>query len=219
MSSDRSTRATILGQLGLRAWRSYDLVKEMRRNLHYFWPRAESRIYATLKKLDEAGEAAASTVHTGARSASVWKVTAKGRRAIEAWLGEAPEPTQLDCDALVRVFLAPTPDHPAVRRAVDAIRAEAVELLEVARGIASEYDEGRAPFQSQVQLRAMVFDYLASWAEMRVAWAERATLLLDAMATTDEAGKHEAALAHLRRRRDALGLAAPRRARRKTSRG
>lgn len=207
--SDRSTRATVLGQLGLRAFRSYDLVKEMRRNLHYFWPRAESRIYATLRKLEEAGEAAADTVLTGARSASLWKITRKGRRAFDAWLAEPPEPTQLDCDALVRVFLAPSPDHPAVRRAIDAIRGEALELREVARGIAREYDEGRAPFQEHVRVRALVFDYLASWADMRLTWADRSSALLDGMTTPDGERMREVALAHLRARRDALGLGTP----------
>lgn len=204
--SDRSTHATVLGQLGLRAWRSYELVKEMRRNLHYFWPRAESRIYATLKSLDASGLARSETVHTGARAASVWQATPEGQAAFEAWLDEDPAPTTLDCEALARLFLAPGPGHPGARRAVDAIAAEADELLQVARQIAQEYDEGRAPFQDRVRVRALVFDFLVSWADMRRAWAARAAALLDELDGLPDADIDARALAYLRARRDALGL-------------
>ncbi len=203
--NDRATRSTILGMLMLRSWRSYDLVKEMRRNLHYFWPRAESRIYAILKKLEESDEARAEAVHTGARSASVWSSTSEGRAAFEAWLGESPAATVLDCEALVRVFLAPSSDHPAVAAAIHAVREEADDLAAMAARIAHEYDLGTAPFQDRVASRALVFDFLASWADMRVQWAGRADALLAAYASADAATRDELALAHLRARRDALG--------------
>jgi len=41
-----TTSCAILGQLALRRWPAYELIQEMRHNLHYFWPRAESGIYA-----------------------------------------------------------------------------------------------------------------------------------------------------------------------------
>jgi PadR family transcriptional regulator, regulatory protein AphA len=38
---------------------AYELTKAMRRNLRFFWPRAEARIYAEAKRLAEAGLASA----------------------------------------------------------------------------------------------------------------------------------------------------------------
>jgi len=37
-----TTSYAILGLLDLRPWTAYELTKHMRRNLHYFFPRAES---------------------------------------------------------------------------------------------------------------------------------------------------------------------------------
>lgn len=197
---DRATRAALLGQLALRRWRSYELVKEMRRNFRYFWPRAESRIYATLKRLESAGEATQEVVQTGARSTSVWSISEPGRAEFEAWLREAPEPTQLDCAALVRLLLAPAPDHAAVRAAVAHIRAEAEDLLGTGRRIGGEYAAGVAPFQEHVRTRALVHDFLVSWATARLAWADRADALLDQMAACSPEEGRALAVAHIRER-------------------
>ena len=49
-----TTSYALLGQLALRPWTPYALAAEMRRNLRYFWPRAERGIYAELKRLARA---------------------------------------------------------------------------------------------------------------------------------------------------------------------
>lgn len=79
-----TTAHAILGLLALRpAWSTYELSQQLRRNMRFFWPRAESRIYA------------------------------------------------------------------------DAI-------LDVGRRVAAEYPTSTEPFQDQVHLRALVFDFLSN---------------------------------------------------------
>jgi PadR family transcriptional regulator AphA len=41
-----TTSYAILGLLAIKPWSTYELAAQMRRNLHYFWPRAESNLYA-----------------------------------------------------------------------------------------------------------------------------------------------------------------------------
>ncbi len=44
--SPTTTSYAILGLLAIRPWATYDLAKLMRRSLQFFWPRAESNLYA-----------------------------------------------------------------------------------------------------------------------------------------------------------------------------
>jgi hypothetical protein len=53
------------------------------------------------------------------------------------------------------------------------MRAEAIELLTVGRAVGEEYVAGRAEFQEQVHVRALVFDFLAELGLDVIAWAER----------------------------------------------
>ena len=50
-----TTSFAILGLLAVQPWATYDLAKLMRRSLHFFWPRAESNLYAEPKRLVTAG--------------------------------------------------------------------------------------------------------------------------------------------------------------------
>src|SRR4051794_41333481 len=86
------TAAALLGLLAQRArpTTTYELTKEMARNLRFFWPRAESRIYAHAKELVDRGWARAEQEVVGRRPRTLYEVTPAGRRALAAWLGAAP---------------------------------------------------------------------------------------------------------------------------------
>ena len=70
-------------------------------------------------------------------------------------------------------------------RAIDKARADAAELLDVAHEVGREYVEGRAPFQPHVHVRAIVFDFLFTYAHMVQHWAERAATELEAWTQLD----------------------------------
>ena len=56
MSSGLTTTSyAILGHLALQPWTMYDLAQQMQRNVHFYFPRVESQIYAEPKKLVAAG--------------------------------------------------------------------------------------------------------------------------------------------------------------------
>ena len=59
-----TTSHAILSLLAIQPWATYDLAKLMRRSLHFFWPRAESNLYAEPKRLVEAGLAEVQEVLT-----------------------------------------------------------------------------------------------------------------------------------------------------------
>ena len=49
------TGYAVLGLLSLRPWTTYELAQQVRRSLHWFWTRAERRIYEEPKRLVENG--------------------------------------------------------------------------------------------------------------------------------------------------------------------
>ena len=63
-----TTSYAILGHLAMQPWNMYDLAKEMRRNVHFFYPRAESQVYAEPKRLAALKLVRSSTVTTGRRA-------------------------------------------------------------------------------------------------------------------------------------------------------
>ncbi len=76
-----TTSYAILGQLALQPWTMYDLARQMRINLHYFFPRAESQVYAEPKRLVELGLAVADTEMTGKRARTVYRITDASKRS------------------------------------------------------------------------------------------------------------------------------------------
>lgn len=168
-----TTSYAILGQLALRSWSTYELAREVRRNLHYFWPRAESRIYAEVKRLAERGLVQAERTFVGRRPRTTYAITDAGRAALTAWLATPPRPYALECEGLLRVIYGLLGEQAALPVALEQMRAQAQELLATGDGIAREYTAGRAPFQDQIEVRAFLFDFLYSFARMVRDWTDR----------------------------------------------
>src|SRR6516162_6651932 len=70
-----TTSYLILGLLALRRWSTYELAQQMKRSIHFYWPRAESHIYEEPKKLVAHGLAAASSEQTGRRPRTMYAIT------------------------------------------------------------------------------------------------------------------------------------------------
>src|SRR5258706_15243686 len=101
-----TTSYALLGWLAVRPWPIYELAAQTRRNLRFFWPRADSRLYDEPKNLVAHGLARAQKTFVGKRPRTIYSITDKGRRALAAWLGEPSAPPVLEHEALVKVFFA-----------------------------------------------------------------------------------------------------------------
>lgn len=176
-----TTANAILGLLALRdEWSSWELTQQLRRNMRFFWPRAESQIYGEVKALVGRGWAQSRQSFVGRRARTSYTITAGGRRALTDWLATPPKPTELECEPLLRVFLADFATSEQLSVAIDQVRADSDAILEVGRVVAAEYLAGTSPFQDQVHVRALVFDFLSNHALMLRAWADRTAQTLDA---------------------------------------
>ncbi len=181
MRRTATTANAILGLLALRReWSTWELTKQLRRNMRFFWPRAESQIYEEAKGLVGKGLARDRHSFTGKRGRTSYAITAAGRRQLKRWLATPPKPTALECEPLLRVFLGTLGTDADLRAALAQVRADGNAVLDVGRVVGPEYLAGTAPFQDQVAMRALVFDFLSHHAQMLIEWADRCEAVLDA---------------------------------------
>jgi PadR family transcriptional regulator AphA len=202
MRRTATTGNAILGLLALRpTWTTWELRNQLRRNMRFFWPRAESRILDELKRLDRDGLAKAHREMQGRRPRTTYKITKKGRRQLSEWLATPPRGTTLESEPLLRVLLGQLGTHEQLERAIDQIEADAATLIDIADTIADEYLTGTAPFQDHVDHRAFVFDYLATHADGMRAWAERTRQAIADWPAISDDERRERALTLIERRR------------------
>ena len=169
-----TTSYAILGHLAMQPWTMYELARQMRRNIHFFYPRAESQVYAEPKRLVALKLARSSTVANGRRKRTIYEITPAGRKALAEWLA-APvgKGLTLEFEGLLRVLLAPFGSAEELLVTLAAVRSDIGELLRVSATIRGEYLEGRAPFQRYAPTRAMIHDFLTNFGVLVDAWAER----------------------------------------------
>ena len=197
-----TTSYAILGQLALQDWTMYDLARQMRRNVHFFFPRAESQVYAEPKRLVALGLASLRHEAVGRRKRSVYAITDDGRAALAAWLSRpASKPPMLEFEGLLRVFLGPCGTEADLRATLADIRRDIADLLALADRISDEYLDGQAPFQRHVLVRSMVHDFLFGFADLVDGWADRSLERAEAWPTQSRAERLEAARASFRKSR------------------
>jgi len=117
-----TTSYAMLGLLAVKPWTTYELTQQMERSLGHMWPRAASKLYEEPKKLVDQGLARATEDRVGQRPRTLYSITAKGRRALAAWLRDPGEGPVLEWEQLVKVFFSD-----------NGTKADALATLEAAR--------------------------------------------------------------------------------------
>lgn len=128
--SGTTTSYALLGLLNLRSWTTYELTKQVQRSLHWFWPRAERKLYQEPKLLAAAGLATATMEATGKRPRTVYTITEAGREELGRWLSAAPEPRVGEFAAMVKVFFADAGTLEQLQATLDVIEVEARERID-----------------------------------------------------------------------------------------
>jgi PadR family transcriptional regulator, regulatory protein AphA len=177
MPDNNATRHAILGHLALRDWSAYELTRSIRRTLHWFWPRAESAIYAEMKRLQKDGLARRReepAADGSARQRAVYAITARGRRALAEWLATPDEGMALHIAPLLRLHLARFGTKEDLVAAITNLNETAARLLSDGRTVAGEFAEGRHLLQDEAHIRGLLFDALWSVGQALDASSRRA---------------------------------------------
>jgi DNA-binding PadR family transcriptional regulator len=166
-----TTSYAILGLLGIRPWSTYELAKQMRRNLHYFWPRAESNLYAEPKRLVEGGFARARQQPQGSRRRTLYEITPAGRKALEQWLRMPASGSRMESEALVKLMFAANGSKADLLVTLRRFRDEAESKQTALSAIFQEYLRGEDPFPQRVHICVVAYRMIWAHAQADIAWA------------------------------------------------
>jgi PadR family transcriptional regulator AphA len=91
-STVSTTEGAVLGLLAFGERSGYDLARDAETSIGYLWTPSRSQIYKVLPRLVTAGLAHARAVEQDSRpDKALYKLSARGRRALRAWLNEVED--------------------------------------------------------------------------------------------------------------------------------
>jgi PadR family transcriptional regulator AphA len=165
-----TTSYAILGLLAIRPWSTYELAQQVKVSLNYFWPRTERQLYEQPKALVAAGLASAKREYVGRRPRTVYKITAKGRRALRQWLAQPGGPPQLEWEAMVKVFFAENADKDQLLAHLRDVRDRRRHATEESRSFRRQRLD-HFPFPERVHLSSLVNRFFVEYAGAIERWA------------------------------------------------
>jgi DNA-binding PadR family transcriptional regulator len=167
-----TTSYAILGLLAIQPWSTYELANQLRRSLHFFWPRAESNLYAEPKRLVEAGLAEAREEWNGGRKRTVYSITDSGRAAFREWLRTPAASQRLESEAYLRLLFGNSGAKDDLLRAIKRIEDDANALVENYTTYGAEYARGEGLFPERIHVNALVASLLMAQGRATARWAE-----------------------------------------------
>jgi len=179
-----TTSFTLLGLLRLQPFSAYELTRYMRRSaLSNLWPRTEASLYREPKTLVAHGLARSQVQHNGQRERTVYKITAAGRRAFEAWLREPGEGPRFECEAAVKAFFGDATDLESLRTQLASLRDGQHARSDRAAELMTQWLAGRLQFPGRIHYTALaadlidrlhlaVYDWATDWLDRTEAWEQ-----------------------------------------------
>ncbi len=139
------TSYLVLGMVRLGISSGYAIKKAADQSTQNFWPISLALIYPELARLQGAGLLSRRSDPRGGRARSAYTITAKGERALLAWL-RSPKaaPIQIRDEAMLKLFLA------------DALGDE--DQLELVRALRERNREKKEALQAEAVPRAEAFE-------------------------------------------------------------
>jgi DNA-binding PadR family transcriptional regulator len=192
-----TTSYAVLAVLALRDHSTYELTKQMRFSLRYLWPRAESNVYAEPKRLVAAGLAESRRESVGERRRTVYSITAAGKAALADWLASPSSRQRYESEAVLKILFCENGEQDDLRRAIRAIRDDALAALAHWQGVADLYESGDGEYPGRFGQSALVARLLGEQQAATARWAVWAERVVDGW---DEPGNGdvEAGIATLR---------------------
>jgi PadR family transcriptional regulator, regulatory protein AphA len=166
-----TTSYAVLGLLSLRSWTTYELAEQMRRALGVFWPRAISGLYEEPKKLVAAGLARATQDDVGRRRRTRYAITARGRRALAAWVPTPGAGPVIEFEQLVKVFFAEHGSREDLLATLEGVRTSLEDQVAATASIPREYLERRGGYPERLPWLLLIGRFLDEIEQAVDRWA------------------------------------------------
>lgn len=174
-----TTSYAILGLLAVKPWTTHELVQQVDRSLRRIWPRAQSKLYEEPKKLVAHGYAKATDDPVGRRRRTRYTITAKGRRALAAWLREPGEGPILECEQLLKIHFSDSGTTSDIVANIEATRAWVLEQNAENLATAQAYVEGGGVFPERAALNQLVGMFLTNYYLAVAEWVDWASRVVE----------------------------------------
>jgi len=130
MSGSNTTQYAILGLLTIEPMSGYDLGKNLRESLNYFWAESNGQIYPTLKRLVADGLIVpVATQATGRRARQKYRLTTAGRKRLKEWLAKPPQPQPPRNELLLKLFLGRSAPKGAITKHIARFKRQYEEIV------------------------------------------------------------------------------------------
>ena len=168
------TSYAILGLLAIRAWPTYELAKQMQRDLRFVWPRAESNLYAEPKKLVAHGFASASSDPRGRRRRT-GRLDHPGRHGGPGGMDELPAAeSRWESESIVKLLFANSGSPERLLDHLCRFREQAGARWKAVEAIFRPYLAGDEPFPDRTHVNVLGATLVLETARAEAEWADRA---------------------------------------------
>jgi PadR family transcriptional regulator AphA len=174
-----TTSYSVLGLLAIKPWTTYELIQQVNRSLRRIWPRTQSKLYEEPKKLVELGFARAGEERVGKRPRTRYTITARGRRALAAWLREPGAGPVLEFEQLLKIHFADSGTKEGVLANLAATLEWVQEQNEENLATARAYLAGQGAFPERAAVNLLGGRFLTDLYAMVARWAEWATSVVE----------------------------------------
>jgi PadR family transcriptional regulator, regulatory protein AphA len=181
----------VLGLLAIKPWTSYELTQQMERSLGRIWPRTVSKLYEEPRKLVDHGLARASSQQNGQRTRTIYTITAKGRRALAAWLQEPGEGPVIEFEQLVKVFFAENGTKADTLNTLNAAQEWAQARCAESLAVGEAYLGGEGPFPERLPELQLASRFITDFYLLVLNWARWATTIVDTWPHDPRQARHE----------------------------
>jgi PadR family transcriptional regulator AphA len=187
-SKPTTTSFALLGLLGIKPWTAYEIVAQIRRGMHFFWPRSDAHLYAELKRLVERGYATTELVEGRRKQATRYTITTEGRAALDEWFGTEPAAPLMEVEGFLRMFLGDQTTKENLRDSLEATAGQAREMHAKGKALVDELLHKGGPFPHRLHLIERQAVFLSDFYRDLVAWCEDTITEIDEWPDTRDVG-------------------------------
>lgn len=183
-----TTSFALLGLLGIKPWTAYEIVAQIRRGMHFFWPRSDAHLYAELKRLVERGHATAEVVDGRRRQATRYTITSEGRVALADWFSTEPAAPLLEVEGFLRMFLGDQTTKENLRAALETTARHARVYHAKGNTLIEELLTTGGPFPQRLHLIERQAMFIVDFYRLLIEWCEQTISEIDEWPDTRDIG-------------------------------
>ena len=187
-SKPTTTSFALLGLLGIKPWTAYEIVAQIKRGMHFFWPRSDAHLYAELKRLVERGNATAEVVDGRRKQATRYAITPQGRAALKEWFDSEPAAPLLEVEGFLRLFLGDQTTKEKLRASLEATARHARELHAKGTTLIEELLDTGGPFPQRLHLIERQSAFIGDFYRSLIEWCEQSIIEIEEWPDTHTVG-------------------------------